>query len=53
MCDGKLPIAGQIKCTLNSKCWCMKIETKIPHFETECMSPFEMLEEYEDIITKK
>jgi len=40
-----------LKCTANTRCWCMKLETKLPHFSNVCMSPVEILEECEEILT--
>jgi len=35
----------ELRCTVNAKCWCFKLETLIEHpdYEGVCMSPAEIL----------
>lgn len=40
-----------LKCTANTSCWCMKLETRLPHFDDVCLSPAEILEEHESLLT--
>lgn len=56
MCSGhevlaKIKKHRALKCTANTRCWCMKLQTRIPHFDNTCMSPAELLTEHESILT--
>jgi hypothetical protein len=33
-----------VRCTVDRKCWCAKLETKIPYYSGQCLSPQEMLD---------
>jgi hypothetical protein len=53
MCSGEkiLPYLKQIKskkkelrCLVESSCWCMKLQTKLTHDSDECMSPQDILD---------
>ncbi len=54
MCSGDkiLPLikGRQVKpnplyCTVDSSCWCMRVQTRFTHNTDDCMSPIEMLEQ--------
>lgn len=32
-----------LKCLVSSKCWCMRVQTRLTHHTDDCMSPVEML----------
>ena len=57
MCNG-VELLGEIKqnqaliCRANLKCWCMRLQARLPHFDNVCMSPAEILEEHQDILTQ-
>ena len=34
----------ELRCLVNSKCWCMKVQTRLVHDGDDCMSPQDMLD---------
>ena len=54
MCNGDIILKTlksmqqkELKCTVNSSCWCMQLTTKFSHLSDSplCMSPQEMLDQ--------
>jgi len=48
MCDGPMVLkyaTPRLCCTADVRCWCNKIDYRIPLALDECMSPAEILEE--------
>lgn len=42
-----------VRCTVDHKCWCAKVETKTAHDGGQCLSPQEMLDLFEAKLTRK